>query len=105
MVTATRNASIADDIPIRYQYLAIEARDIWQEWTNKVLESSQSELPAGLSPDDRLLQICGSYFLCEEAELQGYYKDSLATMEKTAPEFRKTQFLKTGKVRLSEAAS
>lgn len=77
-----------------YQDLAIEARDIWLSWNNKVAESSPSQLPGGLSPDDKLLHECGSFFLAEGAELQDFYRESLDTMEKTAPEFRNMQFVR-----------
>ncbi|KAH8696216.1 FAD dependent oxidoreductase [Talaromyces proteolyticus] len=79
---------------VEYQQLAIEARDIWQAWTDKIMASSPSELPDGLTPEDKLLHVCGSYFLGEGTVLRDYYRDSLVTMEKTAPEFRKMQFLK-----------
>lgn len=60
--------------------------------------SSVAELPDGLTPEDKLLHVCGSYFLGEGTVLPDYYKESLAMMEKTAPEFRNMQFLKLGKV-------
>ncbi|QKX54296.1 uncharacterized protein TRUGW13939_01381 [Talaromyces rugulosus] len=87
---------------VEYQQLAIEARDIWQEWTDKVMRSSAAELPDGLTPEDKLLHVCGSYFLGEGTVLPDYYKESLAMMEKTAPEFRKMQFLKVGKDNAAE---
>jgi hypothetical protein len=78
----------------RYQKLAIEARDIWLSWNKEISESSPADLPAGLSPEDKLLHICGSYFLAEGMKLNDFYSDSLAMMEKTAPDFRKMQFVK-----------
>ncbi|KAI5461693.1 FAD dependent oxidoreductase [Mariannaea sp. PMI_226] len=89
---------------VEYQQLAIEARDIWQAWTDKVMTSPPSELPDGLTPEDKLLHVCGSYFLGEGTVLRDYYKDSLATMEETAPEFRKMLFLKVGKDNAAEEA-
>ncbi|KND95189.1 L-pipecolate oxidase [Tolypocladium ophioglossoides CBS 100239] len=89
---------------VEYQQLAIEARDIWQAWTETVMASSPPELPEGLTPEDKLLHVCGSYFLDEGTVLRGYYKDSLAAMEKTAPEFRKMLFLKLGKDNAAEKA-
>ncbi|KPM38583.1 hypothetical protein AK830_g8002 [Neonectria ditissima] len=77
-----------------YQDLAIEARDFWLSWNKAIAESKSDELPAGLSPEDKLFYVCGSYFLAEGPQLPPYYVESLATMEKTAPEFRKMQFLK-----------
>lgn len=47
-----------------------------------------------MTPEDKLFYICGSYFLAEGPELRDYYADSLKTMKKTAPEFRKMQFVK-----------
>lgn len=79
---------------LSYQDLAIEARDTWLSWDKAVKESDPSLLPPGLTPEDRLFFNCGSYFLAEGAELRDYYAQSLATMEKTAPEFRKMQFIK-----------
>ncbi|KAJ2971409.1 hypothetical protein NQ176_g7703 [Zarea fungicola] len=89
---------------VEYQKLAIEARNIWLEWTERIKTSLPSELPDGLTPEDKLLHVCGSYFLAEGTKLPAYYSDSLATMEKTAPEFRKMQFLKAGKDNAAEEA-
>ena len=77
-----------------YQDLAIEVRDLWLSWNKKVAESSPSQLPDGLSPDDKLLYECGSFFLAEGAELRDFYRESLDTMERTAPAFRKMQFVR-----------
>ena len=70
------------------------ARDFWLSWNKEIAESNLSQLPDGLTPEDKLFYICGSYFLAEGPELPDYYADSLRTMEKTAPEFRKMQFVK-----------
>ncbi|KAJ4251820.1 hypothetical protein NW762_011117 [Fusarium torreyae] len=75
-----------------YQDLAIVARDFWLSWNKDIAESNLSQLPDGLTPDDKLFYICGSHFLAEGPELPGYYADSLRTMEETAPEFREMQF-------------
>lgn len=77
-----------------YQDLAIEARDIWLSWNEHIANASPSQLPAGLAPDDKLLFVCGSYFLAEGSELRDFYRDSLDTMERTAPDFRKKQFVR-----------
>lgn len=77
-----------------YQDLAIEARAIWLSWNKNIEESTSSQLPSGLEPDDKLLHECGNYFLAEGPELCDFYKESLDLMEKTAPDVRKTQFLK-----------
>ncbi|KAM6510820.1 hypothetical protein FSOLCH5_011265 [Fusarium solani] len=77
-----------------YQDLAIEARDFWLSWNKAITETKVSDLPEGLTPEDKLFYICGSYFLAEGPELRDYYADSLKTMEKTAPEFRRMQFVK-----------
>lgn len=64
------------------------------------MSSNASELPDGLAPDDQLFHVCGSYFVAEGTVMQDYYERSLATMAKTAPEFRNMQFVKVGKVRI-----
>lgn len=80
-----------------YQNLAIEARGLWLSWNEQIARSPPSELPDGLSQDDKLLHECGSYFVAEGPELTRFYKESLETMEKTAPEIRKLQFIKVSK--------
>ncbi|KAI8649199.1 DAO domain-containing protein [Fusarium keratoplasticum] len=77
-----------------YQTLAIEARDMWLAWNKAIKESTPSELPPGLSPEDQLLYVCGCYFIGQGRELQGENAASLDTMAKTAPDFRKMQFVK-----------
>ncbi|KAH7131605.1 FAD dependent oxidoreductase [Dactylonectria estremocensis] len=77
-----------------YQDLAIEARDFWLSWNKAIADAGPTELPEGLTPEDKLLYTCGSYFLAEGPELRDYYADSLKTMERTAPEFRNMQFVK-----------
>lgn len=37
---------------------------------------------------------CGNYFISAGSELDEFYRESLDTMERTAPEFRKMQFVK-----------
>ena len=78
----------------RYQSLAIEARDMWLSWNQAIQTSNSSDLPPGLTPEDQLLYICGCYFLTEGPTLRDYYDDSLRSMEKSAPEFRRMQFVK-----------
>ncbi|KAJ5157919.1 uncharacterized protein N7482_009019 [Penicillium canariense] len=78
----------------QYQTLAIESRDMWLEWNKAIRESAPSELPAGLSPEDQLLWICGVWFLAEGHELRDFYAESLETMRKTAPAFRDAQFVR-----------
>ncbi|TPX13733.1 uncharacterized protein E0L32_005936 [Thyridium curvatum] len=77
-----------------YQDLAIEARNYWLSWNKAVAELDASSLPEGLTPEDKLFLECGSYFLAEGPTLRDYYAESLETMGKTAPEFRKMQFVK-----------
>ena len=74
--------------------MAIEARNMWLEWNKQVASTPQSQLPAGLSQDDELLLECGNYFIAEGSELRQFYAESLASMERTAPDFRKTQFVR-----------
>lgn len=47
-----------------------------------------------MAPDDKLLHICGLYFLVEGQNLCDFYEKSLKTMEKTAPEYRKQEFVR-----------
>lgn len=82
-----------------YQDLAIEARNIWVSWNKKIAQTSPSHLPEGVAPDDKLLYECGSYFIAEGSDLQEFYRESLETMGKTAPEFRKMQFVKVWPLR------
>ncbi|KFX99697.1 hypothetical protein V490_01708 [Pseudogymnoascus sp. VKM F-3557] len=77
-----------------YQNLAIEARDIWLSWNKEIAESATANLPPGLNPCDKLLHICGSYFVAEGRKLHDFYAECLDTMEKTAPEMRQMQFVK-----------
>lgn len=79
---------------VRYQDLAIEARDIWLSWNKHVARSAPSELPNGLTPEDTLLLECGNYFVAAGPELVPFYRESLETMERTAPEMRSMQFVK-----------
>lgn len=67
---------------------------MWMEWNRKIAGSVDSELPNGLSSDDKLLHDCGNYFIAEGPDLAQFYEDSLRTMKGTAPEVRKTQFIK-----------
>ncbi|KAM5341440.1 hypothetical protein ACJ41O_014471 [Fusarium nematophilum] len=53
-----------------------------------------SRTPAGLTPEDQLLHVCGCYFIGQGRELQGENAQSLETMAKLAPDFRKMQFVK-----------
>lgn len=78
----------------RYQDLALKARDIWLSWNQTIRESSPDDLPEGLSPDDKLLYLCGSYFLAEGPNLREFYDQSLRTMQETASGQRKMQFVK-----------
>ncbi|KAM6529208.1 hypothetical protein FALCPG4_007354 [Fusarium falciforme] len=77
-----------------YQTLAIEARDMWLAWNKAIKESTPSEFPPGLNPEDQLLYVFGCYFIGQGRELQGENAASLDTMAKTAPDFRKMQFVK-----------
>jgi hypothetical protein len=83
-------------IPLSYQSLAIEARDIWLAWNESIKNMSSSELPDGLTPEDKLLHVCGCYFLGEGREMLGYIAECLDLMGRTAPDFREMQFAKVG---------
>ncbi|KAK5050880.1 hypothetical protein LTR84_003439 [Exophiala bonariae] len=77
-----------------YQELAIQARDIWLQWNKTIQNSSLSDLPTGLEPDDKVIDLCGQYFLAHGSDLSGFHKDSLDMMEAEAPESRAQQFIK-----------
>lgn len=77
-----------------YQNLAIEVRPAWLEWNQQIARSPPAELPSGLEPDDKLLHECGNCYIAEGPDLHQHFKNSLETMEREAPEYRKTQFLK-----------
>ncbi|ETS84237.1 hypothetical protein PFICI_02262 [Pestalotiopsis fici W106-1] len=77
-----------------YQNLAIEARDMWLDWNKQIKNSCPDQLPDGINTQDELLLITGSCFLSEGERLHEYYEASLCTMERTAPEFRRMQFVK-----------
>ncbi|KAF9877051.1 hypothetical protein CkaCkLH20_05317 [Colletotrichum karsti] len=77
-----------------YQDLAIEVREMWLSWNRRIAGSAQSELPSGLCPEDVLLHECGNYFVSAGSELAQFYRDSLDTMERTASEFRRMQFIR-----------
>lgn len=78
---------------------------MWLSWNQAIQSARPSNLPAGLTPEDQLLYICGCYFAAEGPTLRDYYEDSLLTMEKTAPDFRKMQFIKVGVGPLDNYAS
>ncbi|KAH6974176.1 FAD dependent oxidoreductase [Ilyonectria sp. MPI-CAGE-AT-0026] len=75
-----------------YQSLAIEARDVWLTWDKAIKESDPSQLPPGLTPEDKLFYVCGCYFFGEGRNMHGDNAESLKTMARTAPEFRNMQF-------------
>ncbi|KAE9581499.1 L-pipecolate oxidase [Colletotrichum fructicola] len=79
---------------LRYQNLALEAKDMWLSWNEAVAETASSDLPPGLSPEDKLLHLCGAYFLAEGSDMRDYYAESLELMSKTAPDHRKMLFVK-----------
>lgn len=67
---------------------------MWLAWDKIIRESPPSALPPGLTPEDQLLYISGCYFLGKGRELAGENAQSLETMARLAPEFRKMQFVK-----------
>ncbi len=77
-----------------YQALALEAREIWLAWNQSIKESVASDLPNGLTPEDKLLDLCGNYFLGHGRDLAGFYADSLDMMKKGAASSRDRQFIK-----------
>ncbi len=79
---------------VRYQALALEARDIWLEWTKTIRQIPPSELPPGVNPKDKLIDFCGCYFLADGPSMQASFADSLESAKKHAPESRELQFIK-----------
>lgn len=69
---------------------------MWLDWDKTIQESSPSQLPLGLTPEDKLLHVSGCYFIGEGRELRGEHLTSLETMAKLAPDFRTMQFVKVG---------
>lgn len=67
---------------------------MWLDWNKDISQSSAAELPAGLGPEDKLLYLNGTFFISEGLEMHEYYAESLAMLEKTAPEVRAMQFVK-----------
>ena len=89
---------MVSSLPLRYQSLAIEARDLWLAWNESIQNSTPTELPAGLTHDDKLLYVSGCYFLGQGREMQGYNAECLELMGRTAPDFREMQFVKVGTI-------
>lgn len=77
-----------------YQNLAFEARKMWLDWNDAIANSAPDQLPPGVAQDDKLLLNCGCYYVAEGKEMRAYYADSLASIARTAPDFRKRQFVK-----------
>lgn len=67
---------------------------MWLEWNQAIKEGTASDLPDGITPEDELLIVCGSYFLAEGPTLRKFYTESLEMMEKEAPDSRSLQFVK-----------
>lgn len=67
---------------------------MWLDWDKTIQESCLSQLPPGLTPEDKLLHVSGCYFIGEGRELRGEHRTSLETMAKLAPDFRNMQFVK-----------
>ncbi|RVX67199.1 hypothetical protein B0A52_08633 [Exophiala mesophila] len=80
-----------------YEELAIEARDVWLAWNEAIRHSPSSQLPAGLTPEDQLLDLCGIFFLAAGETMPDLYKKSLDLMEKRDAASRRRQFVKGNK--------
>ena len=79
----------------RYEELAIEARDEWLQWNEDISKSKLSDLPDSLTPEDKLLDICGLFHLADgKHQLHERYVDNLAATQRTSPKFRELQFVK-----------
>jgi FAD dependent oxidoreductase. len=76
---------------ILYQRLATEARRIWLDWNAQSASSAPSDLPTGLSPQDRLFEDCGFMRIGLDAELTEFEKTTLEGFEREA--LRATQYV------------
>lgn len=85
---------MADTTCSSLQALALEARDMWLEWDRDIQTCPESDLPPGLSCEDKLLNICGCYFLAEGSTLRSFYREGLETSARETPQWRELQFVK-----------
>lgn len=78
---------------ISYQHLALEARDVWLDWNNRIDKSTPAELPPPLTPEDKLFEVCGLYHLSDGRHLLPRYQKYLDTMARLRPDIRDRQFI------------
>lgn len=76
---------------ILYQRFATEARRIWLDWNAQIASSTPSDLPQGLSPQDRLFEDCGFMRIGLDAELTEFEKTTLEGFEREG--LRDTQYV------------
>lgn len=67
---------------------------MWLAWNQDIRTSNQGDLPSCITPNDKLLDICGVYHLADGHELLPRYAADLESMESTAKDFREQQFRK-----------
>lgn len=67
---------------------------MWLSWNQAIRESLPVDLPQGLTPEDKLLELCGVYFLSAGTELDAFHRESLDAIDKAHPESRKLHFVK-----------
>jgi len=69
---------------------------MWLQWDKAIQDTPESDLPPGLTHEDKLLNICGCYFLAEGPTLRSFYREGLETAAKETPQWRELQFVKVG---------
>ncbi|KAB8293065.1 hypothetical protein EYC80_007425 [Monilinia laxa] len=76
---------------IMYQRLAMEGVKIWNEWNEQLSKTPNSELPKGLSSDDKLWENCGFLRLSEDDVLSDHELTTLVSL--TNEGLRDTQYI------------
>jgi hypothetical protein len=74
--------------------LANEARQEWHAWNKFIKSSTAAELPAGITPKSKLLDVCGAYWITSGSQLSDVHKDTLTGLEEQSPEWREKHFVK-----------
>lgn len=77
-----------------YGKMALESRDVWLEWNEQIKKTPANELPAPLTPDDKLFDVCGLYHLSDGKQLFSRYQQYLDSMLEVQPSNRERQFVK-----------
>ena len=80
-------------LPHSVHAISNEARLEWLAWNKIIKDSSESELPAGITPETKLLNACGAYWIAHGPELSSVYKETLTALGEQAPEWRDQHFV------------